>query len=438
MRISLPNLVSLHWLNEYALSTNLLDVVAKSKIRHLTVHYALHEREVMLKVPKHERRWSLQSLKLKVLDDIKASYEMSYFSLPQDLLLDNAPSLQKVLWTDLPEHLLSFTPNAKLTLDASTFPQFPLLEVLAVKLLGHPWQQDLLSAMLSSPCLRILDVEAAGPSIYHLISHRGGIPSLKSLIWHNCHLRFCSALDSEAEYRPEQDAIASFCRANTQLEAIAFPQPIPTAFIEGRLLPVLALFRSLSSLALIFGEAEISEPTLNMIAQISSLERLWLSAGNQSGWKHDWSINHVMIRTALAPLQRLEKIAFTRDSYDSGWGEGATDYYYARRMLPPNHRVSDYIGTRHNGRDEDDDESGSENDGRADMAWEKFHLLRVMNHAKKYSQVFPRLNWVYVGQLPIAIVEETRNNRLHKKPMPVTIQRDDRWSFIKKMWGMIL
>ncbi|KAK3349672.1 hypothetical protein B0T25DRAFT_610573, partial [Lasiosphaeria hispida] len=106
--------------------------------------------------------------------------------------------------------------------------------------------------------------------------------------------------------------------------------------------------------------------SLAAIGSIGSLEQIWLSAGWQFGWRHQWLIDHNAVRSCLQRLAKLKRLAISRDTYqvlDGG--------------------LSLELGSL--------------------GVWERAHRNRMLRGGEKYAAAFPCLEWMYCGQWPMEI-----------------------------------
>lgn len=108
------------------------------------------------------------------------------------------------------------------------------------------------------------------------------------------------------------------------------------------------------------------------------------------------------MRHNLAPLRNLRKIAFDRDSYDIGV-ENPESYYSVPNQLPV------------------DDEFR--------LHWERNHRDMIVTEARKYMRVFPKLGWLYIGQLPMKIDANSAQG------VVVLSERDEDITLLDRVFG---
>ncbi|THU95025.1 hypothetical protein K435DRAFT_859955 [Dendrothele bispora CBS 962.96] len=173
-------------------------------------------------------------------------------------------------------------------------------------------------------------------------------------------------------------------------------------------------FHNLTSLHLVWQSTYLPEESLQIISTISSLRRLWLSAGTQGGWCHDWEIDHDLLLDALEPLQFLETLAFSRDSYriDNGHRLLDTTRPLSSSSSSSSQSVQNVIGGLL-GQAMMVDQAWALQCKLRSAAWERWHRGQMALIVREYAMRFPFLEWCYVGQLPISI--ERESEEVHTK-----------------------
>lgn len=285
------------------------------------------------------------------------------------LLLTLPTSLRNLVWDHSPVHLMSLLvwfPNG-----------FPRLE----SLIGSP-QEIPMSAYAS---LRRLVMDIADP---RFLIHNLSILTLKELIWCNTPGRTPAA------------KCIDFLRGHAQLSTFIVTTTLPTCFIEDKLLPLLAEgFKSLSIFRLGFTEPKVSPLALNMIANIGSLNSLWLTAGSQSGILHEWKVDPAQLSSHLSKLLSLKQLVLTRDSYQGAAGQGDAWYYYIRMLpLECDWRYYMLAATRY----------AHPSDtalNKMTKAWELWHRDMMVKYAQHYFESLLALEWCFLGQIPMACSE---------------------------------
>ncbi|RYO91858.1 hypothetical protein DL762_001938 [Monosporascus cannonballus] len=228
-------------------------------------------------------------------------------------------------------------------------------------------------------------------------------------------------------------------------------------FMDSRLLPLLSGGRwsNLASLSLAWDEPGIEETTRRNIATISteslaaigsivSLEQLHLSAGEPAGWRHQWLVDHIVVRSNLRGLARLKRLAFSRDTYMVPGGLSALDEegYYERRLVTPADRNEALewaaLGGAGSIRHMDEREGNNDNGpGLTDHEiWERAHRNRMIQEAERYAAVFQQLEWVYCGQWPMDIRKEQTLSGINRFAVPLGKSRDSCRTLLGRMFAM--
>jgi hypothetical protein len=289
--------------------------------------------------------------------------------------------------------------------------------------------------------LRSLSLAPARGQNADFLATRGYIPSLEEL-----HLTHWDTKDIST---------LSFLRANSQLRTFTASSPLPPLFLETHLLHDLSYtFHYLTTLSLIWDDTEISESSLQAIGSIITLRKLWISAGEQFGWRHSWKIDHNALLKAFKRLLNLKCLAYSRDSYildaslrlRNGDLIFRLDEYYHTFVLPGYGRYDTYLQPDEIERMETGTEQETNELER--VAWERWHREKIMGIANRYVDTLPSLKWCYFGQLPmkVAIEEKQKNRRKRNKQITekqrVAVmesdERDDCWTLLRRMWGILV
>jgi hypothetical protein len=165
----------------------------------------------------------------------------------------------------------------------------------------------------------------------------------------------------------------------------------------------------------------IPNVALAMISGMKTLEQVCLGAGCQIGWKYDWLIDHKSIRNHLSNLPRLKKIAFTRDSYKQPLFSSETSHesYYSDRFPP-----FEEMGAA--GLDWGSEEARIQ-------VWEDGHKRRMVLEAEKYGALMPKLEWIYLGQYPMAVTKEAFEEE--RQVVLLCNERDSCDTLLNRMFG---
>lgn len=404
----LPHVELLDWEDAIEIPRALFNALASSTIQHLKLFRVVINEEFGIELPSKlvSRGWPLQTLHLEIIWNFFKAEKGSVSPLCASILRLCAPTLISLTWKSIAIH-----DRLSLKIDSSDLPQFPSLRKLKI---GHFEFADSssLNALLGSN-LRLLIADTEGSAIHkECFQKRGTIRSLESFAWESFNIRADHPLD--------------FLLANTQLSRLAVSYPTPPAFLENELLPLLSSsFTSLRSLSLKWQGTIIPDSALEIISTIKSLEQIHLSAGFQHGWRHDWLIDHEAMRRHLILLPNLKRIAFSRDSYDNHFSWSSVERYYVDKVY---HLEEAEFS--------DDDEGGEaasgDNDG-DDLKWERLHREHMEFEAMNYISVMPKLEWIYLGQIPMCIMVP-RTPGQARYPFPQSKKRDGCWTLLQKMF----
>ncbi|KAI1112228.1 hypothetical protein F5Y14DRAFT_276169 [Nemania sp. NC0429] len=165
-----------------------------------------------------------------------------------------------------------------------------------------------------------------------------------------------------------------FVEANTQIGSLAIIWAVD-AFLY-RVIQSLHRHRSLKSLSLAWRDKDIPEASLEQLSLLPSLEMLHLCAGEQSGWPHDWFVDHNKLRRYVGRLSHLRRLIITRDTYP----------------LQP-----DEVGIL-------DPERYYDNRRPGNRFWAA-HEAQMLEHAFTYVQTLPMLEFLHIGQVIFTIEE---------------------------------
>ncbi|OTB04587.1 hypothetical protein M426DRAFT_11476 [Hypoxylon sp. CI-4A] len=236
----------------------------------------------------------------------------------------------------------------------------------------------------------------------------------------------------------------------TLYEAEAAGEELPTAYLNSLLILTITpqRFTNLTSLSLYWGGWDgwkdeglrparlartavvlVSPKALRAIGTLTTLEQLCLGAGWTLDWRNQWLIDHGQIRQHLGRLKKLRKLAFRRDTYRHEKSMFDDEYYRTRGVV--NSDVHAAFG-----KPALDAEIGAppllqnhDADTFNKAIWERAHRNRMVDIAEAHARVFPALDWIYVGQLHMAI-------RPGRRAVPLTLERNVCNTFLWNMFCM--
>ncbi|KAF9078194.1 hypothetical protein BDP27DRAFT_1310961 [Rhodocollybia butyracea] len=399
---SLPNLQSLNWQSRIKIPAELVQSLTLCAARHVVIDHAVLDCYSDAPNFYGSTKWPIESLALDV-EWFPSDWRDtdSCATTIAKMLQATSLTLETFSWkgTRLPL-LLSFGQE---TID---FPRLRTLSLNAV-----PMQDfSILSSFLSSTSrITSLEVSSSDTLTVEFLGHRGQIPSLECFTWLN-----------QSNPLAEEDII-TFIQANPQLHSLSICQPLPSTTIDTHILPsIKSDFRHVTSLHLVWDSTSIPEISLGVIGNLHLLRKLWLSAGNQVGWCNNWEIEHEVVLDVLRPLHQLECLAFSRDSYKVEGHplfDSSIEGYYVNSVFPSDVHFQDYLMS-----DEQSllnkvtgltfHASATFDQARylqirlRKAAWERWHQQKMVELAKEYASIFPRLNWCYIGQYPMRVEQD--------------------------------
>jgi hypothetical protein len=128
------------------------------------------------------------------------------------------------------------------------------------------------------------------------------------------------------------------------------------------------------------------------------------------------------MRKYLSVLPRLKNIAFTRDSYEQPMFRGEADHerYYTDRFPSVEEMLAVEIGY------------GSEE--ARNQVWEDGHRRRMVLEAEKYVSLMQNLEWIYLGQYPMAVIRRDSEEE-ERQFVLLCDERDSCDTFLSRMFG---
>ena len=395
----MPHLELLDWEDKVVLRRLFFDRLLTSNVKHLKLFRVGIEEAFVFGNPKVQQ-WPLRTLHLEMSASLNKIGELDISPTCARILLLCASTLESLTWISSHNKAqFSFGDDM-----SDPIPRFLRLRILTLEV-WHQMDLKMWNALVTDG-LQILKADTdADSSSVEFFQNCGTIPSLDTFVWRTHKIAADHPLD--------------FLRANPQLKQLSLEWQAPPVFLEKQLLPMLSeSFTCLTSLSLRWDGTSIPLSALEAITSLKRLQKLHLSAGERFGWKHNWLIDHNSIRSHLEKLPRLQKLAFSRDSYavrplgDIGYTEGSYSRYYISQCLP--------------------DKYWRDNEEVREHRWEQIHRGMILGEAHQYMRVLPSLDWVYFGQLPMRVTYSAKK----KKKIVETLseERDDCWTFLREMF----
>ncbi|KAG6997818.1 hypothetical protein G7Y79_00037g073360 [Physcia stellaris] len=375
--------------------------LACSTIRHLKLFRTGIRNDFELQ----SSQWPLQTLHLEVVASLDLRSMTTTSRLCISILRACSSTLRSLTWESMDETRFSF---------GTAVPRFDKL--LHARFEGCLLVDSTVLKALIRDGLETLALHIDDRSTADFFKSRGTVPSLKTLV-----VPFLKELES-----------LDFVMANPQLSKFNVSYDGAANLIESQLLPNLSKsFSNLTSLGLVWSENSISETALRHISSLSTLQQLHLSAGHRFGWRHDWLIDHILMRKHLSRLQGLHKLAFSRDTYvrdaqlaqvHAGQHHFEVEHYYELKLLPDDVK-NDNLETVY-------DDSGDYDKAAGDRLWEEWHRDCVLEEAQEYKNILPRLTWLYFGQIQMHVPHGQASVE------PLHPERDDSLMILLTTFGM--
>ncbi|KAF9481928.1 hypothetical protein BDN70DRAFT_892971 [Pholiota conissans] len=306
----------------------------------------------------------------------------------KDILFSSTATLRQLIWIGHLNDDEIVIENDDIT--------FPHLRSLTLDIISS--NSDQVVQLLLGPSSRVetLAMDTMTASSRKFFATRGYMSPLRRLCWLN---------HNQGDLSP-YDAIMEFLRANTHLAELHIPGPASPEFLELTLLPTLLQeFNGLTSLHLVWQAPDIYDDALEAVSSIPTLWHVWLSAGNQNCLRNTWEVQHPSILARLSPLTHLKTFALSHDTYKVNAHPLAPRScdYYASRALPVDLDVSKYLSPTdfdiYQGKNVDFSMGTTHKIEMRRLAWESWHGERMQAIADRYSDRFPSLRWLFIGQL---------------------------------------
>ncbi|KAK3362201.1 hypothetical protein B0T24DRAFT_690963 [Lasiosphaeria ovina] len=382
------------------------------------------------------------STSILAFHDVLAAPTKQHLAFPRNLLWRCKKTLQRLTlrhmdtWGDNTGGVVSVTQQGQQT--------FVLSHLQYLDLTHLNGQLDLYSwVTLFAPSLRhlALPYDCANPEFQEVLSQytTGHMSHLETLVV-PCLPRSSNSSSipqAAAEAAAEAArAVATFILKHPHLRKLSVHHGTD-ALIDSYLVPRLASgrFDSLTSLSLgweapamphTHDTMNLSNDTLAAIGRITTLEQLHLRVGTFPGHLDSlsqWLIDHGLVRQNLGGLTRLQKLAFTGDTYASARIlQGCEAGYYLIHRVTTQDRMNAWFIQGGIGSVNALDDKG---------VWELIHREKMIAEGRIYMAAFPKLEWLYCGQWPMQI-------HLQKKSVDrLGEERETCWTFLNRTFTMV-
>lgn len=389
LRVAVPNLQFLDWKDRIPITPLIGSAIVGSRITKLELHHIILSKDFALDQDQFVKaNWQIRCLLLNItVAGFHAPHSTNFVG---SILRLAAPTLEELIWSGS-----GFSSTAQKQSLGEKQVQFPNLRKLQLSwVIADDTVWSALIPANENPTLVQIWLDFPDTDLMQLLARRGHISSLAHLI--------CIGFNHD-----NLPKLVSFITANPQLQSFRHGKqireysenPLPGPISEGhhRLLPIFnpSSFLALTSLALVWTTLAIPPMALRSIAAITTLQRLWLSAGCQGGQELDWLVDHKILRKRLRPLKLLQWLVLTNDGYA--------------------HRKKDVWGYQ-----------------RPDPGLADHHRVEMMRYACLLATGHPMLEWVHLGQLPMAV----ERSGVAGEPTVVPLQeQEDLFQLLGEMWG---
>lgn len=485
IKTAMPNLEAVVWSDISVVDVEFFAAITQPpSLRHLKLAHMPMEELVGLGPLFTSSALPLVSLEMGVgwggnMFTDPASYERS--TLPISPLLDSlfrlcAPTLQSLRWACLPDRA-----NLLDGFDIR-FPRLQELDLQTSYSFPMSVSSSALRSLLASP-LRVLRLPMVHrpPAIAAALANAPTLRDLDTLV--------LSAFQY-VDLKKVMDCVENlllFLKKHSHVRKLAVTET-EDELMNTRIVPLLSpdRFSNLSSLYLNWegpgfkgtGVFTIPAESLQALGRLTSLEQLCIVGGPGLENRHQWHIDHDVLRASLAPLQNLKNLALCKDTYRV-FGS-VSDWYYVHRLVGPREQkdarrrpeldqeddenvndhdarterdrqigqdetapgevVDDAMGDQQpNSSDDDDDENHltEEEDFSvsSQVIWERAHRNRMLSEAEKYATILPALQWMYCGNWPMALINDHKKRRF-RKAIPLWKERDTCRTLLRNMFGL--
>ncbi|KAF4500752.1 hypothetical protein FAGAP_3034 [Fusarium agapanthi] len=185
------------------------------------------------------------------------------------------------------------------------------------------------------------------------------------------------------------------------------------------------------------GLFDIPPESLSVIGDLTTLEQLCLRCDEERDEFnfetmvrydiHDpqphpvWLIDHENLRAHLQNLKNLKLLAIRGDTYCDFMGVAGASLYY--NSFTVSHEYLDVVRAH----------PELEPFVQGQREWEIAHLSRMLDHAKEYATVLPKLEWTVCGQRPMKFI---RNAEGVTELVPIGFDRDECKTYLARVFGL--
>ncbi|KAI3579029.1 hypothetical protein IWW34DRAFT_788720 [Fusarium oxysporum f. sp. albedinis] len=445
---AMRNLETLVWSCNFPLDKNTFSLFASSTAHTLMMNRTIIAQEFSLRPPLTPPSWPLRSLilinvrlagswdqknnNLRDGQQKRRNPSNNFFKALFQLCSPTLESLHRETWNARSWKPLSLRTNSK---------SFPKLQQLRIKPGPDAIDEASLASFLSAPLKSLKLRHSAIRDFKDLISSHVEEPyqDLEELV-----------VDSDENLH----LITELIHKHNNLKKLWVTQ---SYYMSGRdtyfdrvLIPGLGKgrFNNLRSLYIQWGGQNkdsgrgddhfvIMPECLAAICDLTSLEQLGLRCDERvprfrsyEDYTEDtfpiWLIDHRNLQAHLQSLKNLKMLAIRGDAYPPRMNEiFGHNSYYRQDMA----NAEDFQTAR----DHPELAPFVQRRGDSKLYWEHAHLYRMLEYARSYRKVLPKLEWILCGRRPMKLVE---NDQGIVQPHPIGRRQDESKTFIGRVFGL--
>ena len=401
-RATLPNLKLFDWVDRLSVPRSYFNALACSSIRHLRLDGVQIREGFRINKVLKANRWPLKSLYLNIVpaNFVPAGVVNWFKVLPLccSILRLCASTLESFTWVlenNAHDGAYDYHDYDARDLQLPPFTKIRELKLDMVNGLYHP----VLDALLQDGLRALEMVNHLMQTPTDFFQRRGKIHSLETFIWDH--------------HTSKAHGFCEFLKVNVQVSKVMLYNSHLQLTEES--LPLFSSPNSqLKSLCLAFRcTAEISKRELELIGSMTSLEQFHLLSSESYRRKDDWRDHHKRIRKHLRKLNCLRRLAFSDSrNYIRVCSPGRRDSQRYDPCLRP---------------------QGSSNWSlEQKKQLEETHYNDMMEEARKYVDVMPNLEWLYMGRLQMGVQEVQGGGKVF---VPLSGRDDDSRDMVDDMFG---
>ncbi|KAG5742909.1 hypothetical protein H9Q70_014373 [Fusarium xylarioides] len=442
---AMRNLETLIWNDKFPLPEEWFQLISNSTAHNLTLSKVVIPNGWCLSYPSIPSSWPLRSLYLDVrltgAWDDKSNNGGQRGPNPSNVFFNTlfklcSPTLESLAWETWNSR--SWEPISL----AASLVSFLRLRHLRIKPGPGAIDESTMASLLSAPLRSLKLKHQSVPEFENLIKAHTQEPyqNLEQLV-------LAADVGDEA-------LIAEFIHKHNRLQKLSVTQSYDgrgcSTHFDRVLIPGLGngRFNHLRSLSIQWGGRtkddnrphglfDIPPESLSVIGELTTLEQLCLRCGEKRDEFnfetmvrydiHDpqphsvWLIDHGNMRAHLQNLKNLKLLAIRGDTYCDFMGVAGASLYY--NSFTVSHEDLAVVRAH----------PELEPFVHGQREWEIAHLARMLDHAKEYLTVLPKLEWMLCGQRPMEFI---RNAEGVTELVPIGFERDECKTYLARVFGL--